>query len=636
MATVNTVNKKNASGTFTTGAAGETQSLTAVSFSGSGNARLGIVKLICYDTTLVDILPQRVVYDPAGVNKQLQCVLRWDSNPAATSGNRSKVAWYIIRGEDIGVSKTITATWNGSHDSGVNWLIESGVTIEGVAVNRSDAPHTQPATTDPVINVPANGVMLASAQDDDGAAITLDSGGTLITNHADWSDDSLSNVAWGFFAQGGTAGNNTMGFSGHDTSNAIAFYDDADDVASDGEFDDLTIIDKHAAVAGTSLTTTGVGYAPDETKSDRLLVATVMVVDGGLAGVTDLEWVSGVVVNPGGSEVAFVQEDEIAVADAGIWRGYVKEVDIPSAAGGPYELRVDFNGSVTRDDVFIFLDEMAGIDQTTPVGQKAAERAGATDSAPSTVLASVTAGSVVMCSGVWVDDRQGLSLTAEWAGLTVHDDDNVAAGSAHGCVYAGSTTQLDYGYHLEAAEPDPHIMVTEFLVIVGGPETPGSGTLTLTGFGPKLLFDQPIGAGALSLTGFAPVARIAVTKLPGTATLSLTGFAPTLGLTNNPVFQPGAAALVIVGQQVTIDTRNAVGAGSLDLAGFAPTVVITVSNPLFAPGFAVLTLTGFVPNVKRKGWKPVIESSDVWTPASESSDVWTPVTQSSDPWTEAV
>lgn len=632
MATVNTVNKKNASGTFTTGAAGETQSLTAVSFSGSGNARLGIVKLICYDTTLVDILPQRVVYDPAGVNKQLQCVLRWDSNPASTSGARSKVAWYVIRGEDIGASKTITGTWNGSHDSGVNWLIESGITIEGVAVNRVDAPHTQAATTDPVVNVPANGVMLASAQDDDGAAITLDSGGTLITNHADWSDDSLSNVAWGFFEQGGTAGNNTMGFSGQDTSDAIAFYDGADDVASDGEFDDLTIIDKHAAVAGTSLTTTAIGYAPDETKSDRLLAVTVMVVDAGLAGVSDIEWVSGVVVNPGGSEVAFVQEDEIAVADSGIWRGYVKEADIPSAAGGPYELRVDFNGSATRDDLFIYLDELANIDQTTPIGQKASAHAGTTGTSVSASLASVTAGSVVMCSGVWVDDRQGLSLTAEWGGYSLHDDDNVDAGSTHGCIYAGSTSQLDYGYHLEAAEPDPHIMVTEFLVTSAG-FAPGAGTLTLTGFAPKLLFDHPVGSATLSLTGFAPVAQVSVTRIPGAATLSITGFAPTINITDNLVFQPGAASLAITGQPVTIHTINAVGAGQLTLTGFAPVVTIADSNPVFTPGGAVLVLTGFPPTRIVKGWKPIDESEDIWEDTTASSDVWTPVTESTDTWT---
>lgn len=52
MASIDTTNKKNSSGTFTTGAAGETQTLTAVSFSGSGDARLGIVKLICYDQQL--------------------------------------------------------------------------------------------------------------------------------------------------------------------------------------------------------------------------------------------------------------------------------------------------------------------------------------------------------------------------------------------------------------------------------------------------------------------------------------------------------------------------------------------------------------------------------------------------------
>ena len=151
-------------------------------------------------------------------------------------------------------------------------------------------------------------------------------------------------------------------------------------------------------------------------------------------------------------------------------------------------------------------------------------------------------------------------------------------------------------------------------------ETPGVGSLTLTGLAPTLIqtfsIAVPVGSltlngqtpiavvntiiavpvGSLTLTGFAPTVEISHVAVPGVGTLALTGQIPTLVQTNNHIRAPPVGSLTLTGQIPTVNITQAIDVpvGSLTLTGNIPTLQITQAIPV---PVGSLSLTGFAPTV---------------------------------------
>jgi len=149
---------------------------------------------------------------------------------------------------------------------------------------------------------------------------------------------------------------------------------------------------------------------------------------------------------------------------------------------------------------------------------------------------------------------------------------------------------------------------------------PGAGSLSLTGqipfadIGASHVIQVPVGSLTLTtfdttfinsgdnkliLTGFAPIAVIGNPEQPGTGTLTLTGFTPFPQITLNPlVVNPSPGSLSLSPQQPAIfrDLTAEPGAGSLTLTGLAPGISVSATNVVF-PGQAALALNGQVPTV---------------------------------------
>lgn len=108
--------------------------------------------------------------------------------------------------------------------------------------------------------------------------------------------------------------------------------------------------------------------------------------------------------------------------------------------------------------------------------------------------------------------------------------------------------------------------------------TPGTGTLTLTGFPPTV--DVTTGTNVI----------------PGLGSIVLTGFAPTVSATAHVNLTPGLASLVVTGFAPTasIGTRVTPTTGTLTLSGFSPTVTVS-ENVLVTPGVGAIIITGFAP-----------------------------------------
>lgn len=627
--TVDTTNKKNTGLRDLAGTAGETQDLTAVSHSGSGNARLGIALAASYDATLADISPHYFLYDPAGESHLGRAIARWTSDRGTGADPRQTATLYAYPGSAIGASKTLRSVFNGSQDNGTDFLMEGGITLEGVAINRvSVVEWAQGSGVDVTINVPANGAAICVAMSDNGAALTLDSGGTLITNHADWDTTAAqANTAWAFFEQGGTGGNNTFAWTGQTGCFAIAFYPDTDDVTTTIDISEPMLWERAGPLGGSSWSPTNVDYTPTA-RSDRALECIVMMQDGGIVGVTDTECVSGVVLNPGASEESFVLVERVAVLDVNIWVGYILDANLPSAAGGPYDVRVDFNGSVTRDDIIVILQEKAGVDQTTPTGQTVSNRTATTGDHVTGTLSSVTAGSVVSVAGAWVDDRYGLSRDGEYFAMQFHDDDNSLFGCSWGNIPVGSTSQLTYGYDLLSSEPDPHIAVVEWLEASGGgPFTINTGLAleTDTAFGITGAKVKAVGLAPETDTALAPTIdralEVGLALESDTAFVVVIDRALLMGLApETDIAFPLAGEIVqAIGLASETDTAFAVGIDRALAVGLAPetdaalalasitrTVILglAVEVDLAFPlvGVSPPTVGGMIPMWRRRRW----------------------------------
>jgi hypothetical protein len=89
--------------------------------------------------------------------------------------------------------------------------------------------------------------------------------------------------------------------------------------------------------------------------------------------------------------------------------------------------------------------------------------------------------------------------------------------------------------------------------------TPGTGSLTLTGFVASLAASSSValGAGSLALTGLAASAAAGSSTSPGTQALILTGFAPDVSVGTNATASPGVGSLVITGYAPTVSTSAA-------------------------------------------------------------------------------
>ncbi len=153
----------------------------------------------------------------------------------------------------------------------------------------------------------------------------------------------------------------------------------------------------------------------------------------------------------------------------------------------------------------------------------------------------------------------------------------------------------------------------------GDTETPATGALTLAGYGVGVAFQGPA-VGGLTLTGLAPTmsstgSGLAITPAaatlafagsyvdiifqgPDVGGLAFTGHAPLLsfvGTSGNVITVP-SGSLTATGRAPALAFRSSISAGTLALAGPAPTVLnqLGTVTPI---GVGALSLTGLAPTV---------------------------------------
>jgi hypothetical protein len=128
--------------------------------------------------------------------------------------------------------------------------------------------------------------------------------------------------------------------------------------------------------------------------------------------------------------------------------------------------------------------------------------------------------------------------------------------------------------------------------------SPATGQLSLTGAAPALSLTVPVGAGTLTFTGTIPLLAFQGQSRPDAAVLTLTGHAPTVGLSYR--LSVDSAALILTGQAplVALDTvRLQPATGALAFTGHAPTITATESHLIAIPS-GTLTFSGLIPGVQ--------------------------------------
>ena len=125
--------------------------------------------------------------------------------------------------------------------------------------------------------------------------------------------------------------------------------------------------------------------------------------------------------------------------------------------------------------------------------------------------------------------------------------------------------------------------------------TPGSGTLTLTGFPPSLGNNPNIApsSGTLTLTGNQPTLQMSV--VPSAGSVTITGNAPALSVS----LIPNAGSLTLIGQTPTLAVTTLItpNVGSLTLTGNQPTLRVST---FITPNVGSLTLTEQTPAITQE------------------------------------
>tara|TARA_S200002703_G_scaffold1263_1_gene2212 strand:+ start:12001 stop:13455 length:1455 start_codon:yes stop_codon:yes gene_type:complete len=134
--------------------------------------------------------------------------------------------------------------------------------------------------------------------------------------------------------------------------------------------------------------------------------------------------------------------------------------------------------------------------------------------------------------------------------------------------------------------------------------TPGSGSLTYTGYAPTVSVTNnkivEVPAGSLTYTGYVPSVTASnhqTVEIP-VGSLTYTGYAPSVAVDNNITVEIPVGSLTYTGYAPTVITPVSVEipVGSLTYTGYAPTIDIAANKIVEVPAGS-LTYTGYVPSV---------------------------------------
>lgn len=128
--------------------------------------------------------------------------------------------------------------------------------------------------------------------------------------------------------------------------------------------------------------------------------------------------------------------------------------------------------------------------------------------------------------------------------------------------------------------------------------TPGSGSITATGYAPTISQPHTVSpaAGAVSALGYAPSLIQGVSVSPGAGSATYTGLTPTISQPHTVA--PSAGAATILGYAPSIQQAAGIypGAGAVEYAGQTP----TISQPhTVSPGVGAYDVLGYAPTVSQ-------------------------------------
>lgn len=130
--------------------------------------------------------------------------------------------------------------------------------------------------------------------------------------------------------------------------------------------------------------------------------------------------------------------------------------------------------------------------------------------------------------------------------------------------------------------------------------TPGTASLTLTSFAPKVVTTTRVvpATKSLALATFAPTIKQAIRVIPGPASLVLNSFAPRLVAQTRIVPATAHLTLGTFAPTSAVTNRINIPTAALVLNAFAPTVIVfTAGQVVITPQTATLALTSFAPNL---------------------------------------
>ncbi len=158
------------------------------------------------------------------------------------------------------------------------------------------------------------------------------------------------------------------------------------------------------------------------------------------------------------------------------------------------------------------------------------------------------------------------------------------------------------------------------------------GVLTMSGFAPTVAVTNnkniSIDVGGLTVSGFSPTVELPKNLNPSTGLLTVTGFEPTVNVSDHKNINPDFGALIITGFAPSVTTTSGIVAdtGQVIITGFAPTINLTttifpqtgglviqgfaptVSTPInILPGLGDLILDGFAPVINIGGGEAIVE-----------------------------
>lgn len=128
----------------------------------------------------------------------------------------------------------------------------------------------------------------------------------------------------------------------------------------------------------------------------------------------------------------------------------------------------------------------------------------------------------------------------------------------------------------------------------------GVGALSISGFAPTVSVTNnkniTVDVGGLTISGFAPTVELPKNINASTGVLTVTGFEPTVTVSDHKIINAGVGGLVITGYAPAVSTSSGLttGTGDLVITGFAPTVGITTT---IFPQTGEVTINGFAPTV---------------------------------------